>query len=147
MQPLPTKGKYRILAEINMIPFIDIALVLLIIFMVMTPFLVQSQIKINLPKVPTVDTQLDRDHTLQVVVDRDGQVFVEGRAVPADGVENSLRGMLRDPASQPLVIQADKDVPFQRVVTVMDAAKKVGFSRLGVCVKQDAGRAAPKTRR
>ena len=56
MKTLNSGDKYALVAEINMIPFIDVALVLLIIFMVITPFLVRAQIKINLPKAHAVET-------------------------------------------------------------------------------------------
>jgi biopolymer transport protein ExbD len=128
-------GKYRIVAEINMIPFIDIALVLLIIFMVMTPFLIRSQIRVNLPEASAGETQADKQ-ALHVQVDRDGRIIIDGNDVPMAGVESALRRLLRDPARQPVVVEADRDVPFQHVVDVLDAGKKIGAARLGVCVRQ-----------
>lgn len=138
--PMPPKqDKYRILAEINMIPLIDVALVLLIIFMVMTPFLVRSQIKINLPVLKKVDNNQDRDRVVNVMVDRKGAVSVEGQMVAPEGIMAALQRVLRDP-DQPVVIEADKDVAFQNVVVVMDAAKRVGATRLAVRVKKSEGR-------
>ncbi len=129
-------GKYRIMAEINMIPFIDISLVLLIIFMVMTPFLVRSQLKLILPRARAVEEDVQNKRPLQVQVDRQGVAYMDGEAVQADLLEGRLRQALTDPKNQPIVIEADKDVPFQHVVTVMDAAKGIGASKLAVCVKK-----------
>lgn len=139
MRTAPNNGKYRIMAEINMIPFIDIALVLLIIFMVMTPFLVKSQIKINLPKAKTTDTPPPRRQALTVQLDKQGVIFLDGKPVRADAFEERLRTMIggSDPQEQPLMIEADKDVPFQHVVVVLDAAKRIGITKLGINVKQD----------
>ena len=130
-------GKYKIIAEINMIPFIDVALVLLIIFMVMTPFLVKSQLKVNLPKAESAEQAADEKDMIDVQVDRDGAISVNGQTVPPDAVEAALRNVLLDVENQPVVVHADGEVPFQSVVTVMDAAKKIGVVKLGVGVKQE----------
>ena len=138
----PRNGKYKIIAEINMIPFIDVALVLLIIFMVMTPFLVKSQLKVNLPKAESADQAADEKDMIDVQVDKDGAISVNGQTVAPDTVEAVLRNVLLDVENQPVVIHADREVPFQAVVTVMDAAKKIGVAKLGVGVKQEASSAA-----
>lgn len=128
-------GGYRIMAEINMIPFIDVALVLLIIFMVMTPFLIRAQIKVNFPdasgKVDAVD---DRESVI-VQVDRNGTIFMDGKPVPPADISASLRRHIKDPKKQPLQIEADRDTAFQHVVVVLDAGKQVGVAKMGVCVK------------
>jgi biopolymer transport protein ExbD len=130
-------GKYRIIAEINMIPFIDVSLVLLIIFMVMTPFLVRSQLKVDLPKAESADQAADEKAMIDVQVDKSGAITVNGQTVAADAVEAALRNVVLDVENQPVVIHADREVPFQSVVTVMDAAKKIGVAKLGVGVKQE----------
>jgi len=119
-----------------MIPFIDVALVLLIIFMVMTPFLVRSQLKINLPSTKKVEPDLTRKQTLTVQVDRAGTAYLSGLPVAPDLLEGRLKQLLTDPERQPVVVEADKDVPFQHVVAVMDAAKRIGATKLAVCVKK-----------
>lgn len=134
--PAKVLGKHRIMNEINMIPFIDVALVLLIIFMVMTPFLVRSQLKINLPSTRKVEPDLTRKQTLTVQVDRAGTAYLNGLPVAPDLLEGRLKQLLTDPERQPVVVEADKDVPFQHVVAVMDAAKRIGATKLAVCVKK-----------
>jgi len=133
----PRNGRYKIIAEINMIPFIDVALVLLIIFMVMTPFLVKSQLKVNLPKAESAEQAADERDKIDVQVDKDGAISVNGQTVAPDAIEAALRNVLLDVENQPVVIHADREVPFQAVVTVMDAAKKIGVAKLGVGVKQE----------
>ncbi len=131
----PHNHKYRIMADMNMLPFIDIALVLLLIFMVMTPFLVKSQIKINLPKARTTDTP--RQQALNIQLDQQGVIFFEGKPIHADILEEQLRKTIADPREQPLMIEADRDVAFQHVVLVLDIAKRIGITKLGINVKQD----------
>ena len=135
-----TDGEFEVMCEINMIPFIDVSLVLLIIFMVMTPFLVKSQIKIDLPKAKTSEQTKTSNTMITVQVAKDGAVFFEGQPVQAAAVEGTLKRMLLDPERQPVMIEADKDVPFQFVVAVMDIAKKIGAIKMGVSVKQDVGK-------
>ncbi len=137
MNVRPGKDRYKLIAEINMIPFIDVTLVLLIIFMVMTPFLVRSQLKVDLPKAASAEKTGDEPSRIDVEIDKNGSIAVNGQTVPADSVESALRAVLLDVETQPVVIQADGDVPFQSVVTVMDAAKKIGVAKLGVGVMQE----------
>ncbi|MDO9542280.1 MAG: biopolymer transporter ExbD [Kiritimatiellia bacterium] len=143
-------GKYRIMAEMNMSPLIDVALVLLIIFMVMTPFLIKSQIKINLPKAKLKEAVPRPEQILQIQVDTAGNVFIDGQTVAKDTLESRLRARLPDPQNQPVMIEADQDVKFQHVVTVMDAVKRTGVSKLGINVRhvpadrQDTGRGQTK---
>ncbi len=127
---------FGIMAEINMIPLIDVALVLLIIFMVLTPILVRSQIQVNLPGAATV-TPTPEQRTLNVQVAKDGQIYVADQAVLPDALEAALRGQIPTPADQTVVIEADKQVAFEHVVKVMDTVKKIGVTKMGVAVKQE----------
>jgi biopolymer transport protein ExbD len=137
MNVIRGNGKYRIMAEINMIPLIDVALVLLIIFMVMTPFLIKSQIKINLPTAKLKQSVPKPEQILQIQLDISGNIFIEGQKVTKDALESRLKSRLPDPQNQPVMIEADQDVKFQHVVTVMDAVKRTGVSKLGINVRHD----------
>ncbi len=134
---LKSGDKYALVAEINMIPFIDIALVLLIIFMVMTPFLVRAQIKINLPKARAAEKSQTKNNQVQISVTRSGAIYLEGKVVASDAFEAALKRQLPDAANQMVIVSADREVAFEKVVTVMDAAKRCGAGKLGVCVKED----------
>lgn len=140
MKANASRDKYEVVAEINMIPFIDVALVLLIIFMVMTPILVREQIKINLSRTSHAHLPPDTNHKLiQISVTREGAIYVNGEATSAENVEKSVKGFLTDPDNQPVVIAADREVAFEKVVVVMDAVKNCGVSHLGVSVKHSTG--------
>jgi len=129
-----------------MIPFIDIALVLLIIFMVMTPFLVKEQIKINLPKTKAVNAEVTSHNRIQVNISKDGTIYVNGELVTPDSVYPTIKHHLTDPDNQPVIIAADKDVAFEKVVVAMDAAKRCGAKQLGVSVKHEGdGKDVPET--
>ena len=141
MQEAPSSGQgYRIMGEINMIPFIDICLVLLIIFMVITPALVKSQLKVELPRAQAAETVQAAEKLVDIQVLSDGTVIIDNRKVPADGLDEVLRGKLTDPENQSVMIQADKSVPFEHVVRVMGGVRKLGCTKMGVGVKNEHGR-------
>jgi biopolymer transport protein ExbD len=144
MNVAPPSSKYRIMSEINMIPLIDIALVLLIIFMVMTPFLIESQIKVNLAPAKLKEPIPRPEQILQIQVDAGGTIYLDGQTIDKDALDSRLRARLPDPKNQPVMIKADRDVKFQHVVTVMDAVKRIGVSKLGINVKHDTGREREK---
>ena len=127
---------FGIMAEINMIPLIDVALVLLIIFMVLTPILVRSQIQVNLPGAKTTSPTPEQK-PINVQVSREGKVYVASQVVAPDALEAALRGQIPVPADATIVIEADKLTAFEHVVLVMDTAKKIGVLKVGVAVKQE----------
>lgn len=144
MAKLASRGRgRRTINEINMVPFIDVMLVLLIIFMVTAPLITPSQIA--LPSVGQAARQPDR--FVQVLLDKDEQLrVVEGRAASAEGVPvpiNLLALRVRelqgsqgnDPATVPVIISADKAVKYESVVRVMDTLQKAGVQRVGLSVQ------------
>src|SRR5437879_7985284 len=105
------------LAEINMIPFIDIVLVLLIIFMVTAP-VIQSGIEVNVPK-----TQVVREiaeEKLVVTIDKEQHLFLQNESVNVNELGNKVRQKLLDPTRQSIYLRADQTVPFQTFATVLD---------------------------
>ncbi|MEK7721687.1 MAG: biopolymer transporter ExbD [Elusimicrobiota bacterium] len=128
--------KNRIIAEINMIPLIDISLILLIIFMVITPFLVQSQIQVNLPKASTGIKGGDED-VLRVQLAADGTITVDGKRVKFSLLKKELTLRFSKSYKKTVLVEADKTVSVERVVAVFDAAKKLGAGKIGIAVKPE----------
>jgi biopolymer transport protein ExbD len=131
--PLRRGKKRGPIAEINMIPLIDVSLVLLIIFMVMTPFLVQQQVKVNLPK--SVAGAEAPDRPIIVMIRGQGEMSLNGRAVSISTLESEMKPLLGVKHDRPVMIQADKDTALQHVVSVMDVAKKLQVTKLGISVE------------
>ena len=125
--------KKGIIADINMIPLIDVSLILLIIFMVITPFLVQSQIQVNLPKASEAVKGGD-ENVITIQLGADGTVTVEGKIVKAGKLERELALRLSKSYNKTVLVQADKSVSIDRVVTALDAAKKLGAAKVGIGV-------------
>ena len=121
------------MAEINMVPFIDITLILLIIFMVMSPMLVQMQMTVDLPKSKAINTQAE-DDVVRIEVTRDGTITVMNKKLTLKNLERELILRLGKANKKTILVQADKDVPIQQVVDVFDVAKKLGAAKLGIGV-------------
>lgn len=123
----------HLMADINMVPFIDITLILLIIFMVMSPLLVQMQLTVDLPKSNAINTQAD-DDVVRIEIQKNGTVTVLGRQVPMSNLEHELILRLGKANKKTILVEADKNVPVQQVVDVFDIAKKLGAAKLGIGV-------------
>ena len=121
--------------EINMVPFIDVMLVLLIIFMVTAPLITPSLI--NLPSIGKAARQ--PDEVLQIVIDKDGLLNVK---IEEKNTQMSLReiagAVLKAQDGQtnrPVVISADRNVRYESVVKVMDTLQRAGVQRVGLSVQ------------
>ena len=117
------------LAEINMIPFIDIVLVLLIIFMVTAP-VIQSGIEVNVPK-----TQVVREiaeEKLVVSIDKQQQLYLQNDPVNVNELGDKIRAKLLDPTRQSVYLRADQAVPFQTFATVLDHLKLAGIENVSI---------------
>ncbi|MCX5783673.1 MAG: biopolymer transporter ExbD [Elusimicrobia bacterium] len=126
----PEKG---IMAEMNMIPLIDVALILLIIFMVITPYLVQSQMSVQLPK-SSGGEKSSEDNVIRIQIEPSGAVSVEGKKMKMSQVEQELVLRLSKSSKKTVLVQADRTVPIETVVKVFDTAKKLGVGKLGIAV-------------
>ncbi|HBA62110.1 MAG TPA: hypothetical protein DCZ92_15110 [Elusimicrobia bacterium] len=126
--------KSGIIAEMNMIPLIDISLILLIIFMVITPFLVQSQIQVNLPRAVTGVKGTD-EGVLKVQLGADGSLAVDGKPLKFQRLEKELILRFSKARNKTVLVEADKTVAVERVVQVLDTAKRLGAGKIGIAVK------------
>ncbi len=119
-----------------MIPLIDVSLILLIIFMVITPFLVQSQIQVALPKASSGVKGGD-DNVIKVQLGAGGELTVDGKPVRLARLEKELVLRFSKAYKKTVLVEADKAVPVERVVQVLDAAKKLGAGKVGIAVKPE----------
>ncbi|MDR0734296.1 MAG: biopolymer transporter ExbD [Elusimicrobiota bacterium] len=129
------KHRNRVMGDINMVPFIDITLILLIIFMVMTPFIVQSQLNVDLPSASAVN-RVSEDNVIRVEIAKGGAVRVMDTPVARAKLQEELQLRLGRAHEKTILVQADKDVPVQEVVSVFDIAKKLGAARMGIGVNE-----------
>jgi biopolymer transport protein TolR len=126
----------RPLAEINVVPLVDVVLVLLIIFMITAPLMLRG-IDIDLPK-SSVNTIKPEDRVV-VTVARDRAVYLDKERVARVMLDGRLRKLAREKPDVTLYLRADRDVPYGAVVEVMDAVKRAGIDRLGMVTQPVAG--------
>lgn len=119
----------RFLAEINVIPLVDIVLVLLIIFMVTAPMLYRGM-DINLPSSST--NTIKPEERIVVTVERDQKIYVDKDAVPLAQLEPRLKSVKERNADVSVYLRADRNVPYGIVVQVMDGVKRAGIEKLGM---------------
>ncbi|AOS78943.1 MULTISPECIES: ExbD/TolR family protein [Hydrogenophaga] len=119
----------EVMSEINMIPFIDVMLVLLIIFIITVP-VIQHAVNIDLPQA-SVEKVQDKPENIRFSVDAEGQYFWNDQKL----VDSELEGMLSAAAAQDpqpeLHIRGDKAVRYERVALAMAAAQKAGLRKIG----------------
>lgn len=115
--------------EINVVPLIDVVLVLLIIFMVTAPLLTTG-VQVDLPKVKSAPMEAD-DSKMLVIVTADEQVFL-GKDDITDAVEDRLSTNARLQEEKELYVQADENVKYGAVLRVMAAARSAGVEKLGM---------------
>lgn len=127
-----SNGRYQIQAEINMVPLIDVALVLLIIFMVISPILVESQMQVKLPKVTSAGAA--EETAIKVNISADGSFEFNGKIVTKSALFDQMQSALSSDSKPAVLIRADKDTAFDHVVYVMDIAKQLKAEKLGVSV-------------
>lgn len=132
----------RTIAEMNLIPLIDISLILVIIFMVLTPILVQSQLTVKLPKASS-GSPASAESTVNVQISRTGSVTIDGNPIKWDKLERELTLRLSKSAQKTLLVQADRSVAVEKVVMVLDTAKRLGVGKLGIGVSPDTPQAQP----
>ena len=117
------------LAEINMIPLIDVMLVLLIIFMVTAPLLTHA-VKVELPRASSAPNQTKADH-IQLAVDAAGQVLWNGEPVDDPVLGERLAAAARQSPQPEVQLRADRSTPYARVAQTLSTTARAGLSRIG----------------
>jgi biopolymer transport protein TolR len=117
------------LADINVTPFVDVVLVLLVMFMVTAPVL-QSGIEVQVPRTRTVKEI--SEERLVITINHEQQVFLNNDPVNINQIGAKIHEKIRDPQGQSIYIRADENVPFGAFATVMDAVKSSGISNVSI---------------
>ena len=118
-------------ASINVTPLVDVCLVLLIIFMVVTPML-QKGIPVNLPVTDEPEKTPDTDKQLQISVKADGSVYLGPNVVRKDQVESALKEIQERTPDREIAVKGDKLVKYGDVLDVLRACREVGFNDVGL---------------
>jgi biopolymer transport protein TolR len=140
LTPRRGAGRYRPLAEINVTPFVDVMLVLLIIFMVTAP-LMTSGVTVDLPKTNAAPLNND-NQPLTVSINAAGEVYLQDEKVELASVVERLRAIAANNTDRRIFVRGDKDLAYGRIMEVMGTITQGGFSKVALLAEQ---RAAPRT--
>jgi len=123
-------GRQNLISDINVTPLVDVMLVLLIIFMVTAPMM-QHGIQVDLPVTESKSIKSQQD-PLVLSITKKGIIYIENYKVEVDDLENKLKKIFAQRAAKEVFLQADKDVPYGFVITVMSRVKEAGITKVGM---------------
>jgi biopolymer transport protein TolR len=131
----------RLMSEINVVPLIDVMLVLLVVFMITAPMLAQN-VKVELPRVAAGPADTSDRETLVVTIDRQGVYFLNDRRVSEPELTREVAARLQRRKDTPVHVRGDRQVPYGEVVRVMALLKEAGALGVGLITQPDtaAGR-------
>jgi biopolymer transport protein ExbD len=124
-------GEDEIMSDINITPFVDVVLVLLVIFMATAGIMVNRGLKIELPEAATAE-QLQSQITLAVVVGRDGTISLDGQVVSLEELKERALKTREGSSKVVVMISADKGSIYKNIIEVMDAFRKAGVSEFAL---------------
>lgn len=125
-----SKNSKMAMSEINVTPFVDVMLVLLVIFMVTAPMM-QQGIDVNLPKTSSAGVELNEDPFV-LVIDVAGKIKIAGTTVSMDTLKTKLKAIFENKKNKQIYIQADKKVDYGIVAEVMGEARAAGIYNLSL---------------
>ncbi len=127
-----TSSRGGLISGINITPFTDVVLVLLVIFMIATPLLIRSEIKVNLPRTASAETATQN---IEITIDAAGTVYLQGTPVGIPRLASALAAELKRRPGWPVIIKGDREVRYDLVVRVLDIARASGVAKLALAVE------------
>lgn len=138
MPTLAKRGKARrneLIATINITPLVDVVLVLLVVLMVVSTYIVSQAMKVELPKAATQDEVNQEPLTITIL--RDGSIRLNEKPIVEADVLDELRFIYRSRPGVPIVVSADRAVPYGRAVQMVDYARQAGAEQFLIKVEEE----------
>ena len=126
----PRGSDRPVMSQINVTPFVDVMLVLLVIFMITAPMM-QQGMQVNLPKTEAKAMNV-KDEPIIVTVDKNGRAFLDKGEVPQGELKTRLTALFASRSKKEVFLKADRDVPYGDVIRTMAEIKGAGVERLGM---------------
>jgi len=124
--------------DVNLTPMIDVVFLLLLFFMVSTSFIRESSLKVNLPEA-TGEAMVEQDKPVDIVIQADGQFLVNEESLPVVSREiltTVLKRVVGERDDPHIIISADANAEYQHIVTAMDTAQQLGYTKLTLATRQ-----------
>ena len=126
----------QLMSDINVTPFVDVMLVLLIIFMVTAPMMMQG-VDVSLPEATAEPLESEKEHLI-ITIDQQDRVFINDFQVTVDGLGEKLKKIMEGRSDREVFLKADKDRYYGTVVRVMAGIKEAGVEKLGLVTEPEA---------
>jgi len=126
--------------DVNLTPMIDVVFLLLLFFMVSTSFIRESSLKVDLPQA-TGQALPEQEQSIDIVINADGQFLINEVTLESPSLEQlsaHLKQAVGDNVDPHIIISADANAEYQNIVTAMDTAQQLGYSRLTLATRQTA---------
>lgn len=139
MRRFSEKHSFQALSELNVTPILDLAFVLLIIFMITTPLMDRS-VDLVLPSSEAAPNAVDPTKVQTIAIGQDERIALNGDEISLTDLEAELIALKEQNPEAAVVVRSDKSLPVQRLVEVMDAVQRAKISRIGVVTQPDEAR-------
>ena len=141
MRRYASRQAYQTLSELNVTPLIDLAFVLLIIFMITTP-LIEANIDLIVPTSKAAEGAVDPDDVIIVAIDRTGLITMNEEPVSVDVLKAELTALRETQPQTAVALRADRELTIQVLISLMDAVKEAGITKVGLLTRPDESPAA-----
>ena len=128
--------KQKLIAEINITPFTDVILVLLIIFMITTPLILQSNIRVNLPS-STTGQPLEQTRQISVMVTNEGMIYLDNKLISRKNLKAEVSKIHQVNPELEVILFSDRMVRFKDIVLLLDIFNELGIKNLNIATKTE----------
>ena len=137
MKRYSNRSNFSTLSEINVTPLLDLAFVLLIIFMITTPLL-ENSVNLVIPSSSAATAPISKAQIQTISIDRDETIRMNNEIVDADSLPARLLELKRANPDVAIVIRPDRELPVQKLVTLMDSLQRAQITKVGIATKAES---------
>jgi biopolymer transport protein ExbD len=137
MKRYSSRSNFSTLSEINVTPLLDLAFVLLIIFMITTPLL-ENSVNLIIPSSAAANAPISRSQVQTISIDRSATIKIDNELVDSGSLVTRLIDLKRANPDVAIVIRPDRELPVQKLVTVMDSLQRAGITKVGIATKAES---------
>jgi len=144
-QPASRRRRARLVAEINVTPFVDVMLVLLVIFMITAPLLTAA-VQVDLPRTQAAQAT-GQDEPLVITINAEGKTFLQETELDMDALIARLRAILQNKSDQRIFVRGDKNLAYGKIMDVMGALSSAGFAKVALVAEVPSAPVAARPNR